>query len=213
MARTRSAARAQVFSGGHRSAFRVMQAFARPRREGENDKAPRNRGASESEPRRSTPYSNSWGAMPAWRRMLRSVPVPSSWWRGTFAVLGPSSVCFRNLTWLPLLPTSTKPAASSRRFTSRYGRGLSGMDLDVDLAELRCSSCSRLLEMEFKRLTQIRKRLALAFALAGDISLETLCNEPVALTPDAGRELLLDSPPPVLNDSAGMIGRGMGMKG
>jgi hypothetical protein len=75
--------------------------------------------------------SNSSEESPAWRKMLRKVPSAISEWHGTITTRFPSSASLTNFTWLPLRATSTKPAASNLRFTSRNGKGLSGTDLDL----------------------------------------------------------------------------------
>ena len=59
--------------------------------------------------------STSSSLSPAWRRMLRSVPVATSLWRGTVAVSIPTDVAFTNFTWLPLVVASVNPAASNLR--------------------------------------------------------------------------------------------------
>src|SRR5438445_5598013 len=64
--------------------------------------------------------------------MLRRVPTGISLFFGTIAVSTVSSSLRTNLTWLPFWLASTKPAASSRRLTSRKGWGLSRPNLDLD---------------------------------------------------------------------------------
>lgn len=68
----------------------------------------------------------------------------------------PSKVQIRtNFTWLPFWLASTKPAASSRRFISRKGSGLSRANLNLDRANLWYSGGPWGLKMEFQRFFQI----------------------------------------------------------
>ncbi len=82
--------------------------------------------------------------------MLRSVPAATSRCFGTTAVKTPVSVTLTNKTWLPFDVVSTKPTASSRRLTSRYGSGLSGANLDLDRTNLGEMRGGRWLEVEFE---------------------------------------------------------------
>ena len=76
-----------------------------------------------------------------------------------------------------------KPAASSRRFTSRNGRGLSRPNLNLNGANLRRPSGQRRLKMKLQRFFQVDERFLFSFTLAGDVDFETLGNIPLALSP------------------------------
>lgn len=88
--------------------------------------------------------------------------------------------------WLPFWLVSTNPAASSRRFTSRNGRGLSRPNLYLDRANFRRTSGDRGLKMEFERFFQIGERVLLRLALGRDVDLKTLGDIPLTFSPNRG---------------------------
>lgn len=93
--------------------------------------------------------------------------------------------CRTNFTWLPFRVVSAKPAAFNLRFTSRKGSGLSRPNLNLDQPDLRWACRLRWLEVELQRFLEIGQRLGLAFALAGHVQFETLCDIPAAFPPNA----------------------------
>ena len=88
-----------------------------------------------------------------------------------------------NLTWLPFWFPSANPADSSRRLTSRKGKGLSRANLDLDDANHRRARGLRRFEMKFERLLQIFQGLLFGLALAGDVDFKTLRYVPLAFAP------------------------------
>ena len=124
----------------------------------------------------------------AWLRMLHSVPTGISRVLGTIAVSTTSSCRRTNFTWLPFWLASEKPAASSRRLTSRKGRGLSRANLHLDRTNLRRTRRVRRFEVKLQCLSQVFERLFFGGSLAGYIHLETLRDVPTALTPNRGGE-------------------------
>lgn len=115
--------------------------------------------------------------------MLRRVPTATSLLRGTIAVSTTSPACRTNFTWLPRRPASRNPAVSSRRLTSRKGRGLSRPNLNLDGADFRRSTGRRRLKMKFQRFFQIGESFLFRLTLTGDVDIETLGNVPLALSP------------------------------
>jgi hypothetical protein len=82
---------------------------------------------------------------------------------GDFAVLR------TNLTWLPFWLYSENPAASSRRLTSRKGRGLSRSNFYLNDLNFRHASRLWFLEMELQSFSQVGQGLFLGLSLAGDV--------------------------------------------
>ena len=59
-----------------------------------------------------------------------------------------------------------KPAASRRRFISRYGRGLSGVCFDFEAVQLRKACRYRRAKMQFYRLAETGQCLLYSIATA-----------------------------------------------
>src|SRR3990170_1836560 len=135
--------------------------------------------------------------------MLRKVPTATSRRFGTTAVRMPAAERLANLTWLPVVPTSTHPAAINRRLTSRNGRFLSGTHLHLDGPQLWRSRGDRGAEMQRKRVAQVRERRGFAPSLAGNVDFETLRDVPLPFAPDTGGELPFPhaAPLPVLRSN------------
>ena len=76
-------------------------------------------------------------------------------WRGTITTTSPRAALRMNFTWLPLLPTSENPAASSLRRTSRYESGLSGSDFGAELPDPWCTGGARRLEVQLDGFLQV----------------------------------------------------------
>jgi hypothetical protein len=120
----------------------------------------------------------------AWLKMLLRVPTGISCFLGTIAVSTAVSERRTNLTWLPFWEVSTNPAVSSRRLTSRNGKGLSRPNLDLNGSDFWWPRGLRRLEMEFQRLFQIGQCFLFGFALAGNINFKALRDIPISFTPD-----------------------------
>jgi hypothetical protein len=120
----------------------------------------------------------------AWLKMLLRVPTGISCFLGTMAVSTAFSERRTNLTWLPFWVVSTNPAASSRRLTSRKGRGLSRPNLDLNGPDFGRPRSLWRLEMELQRLFQIGERFLFGFSLTGDVNFEALRDVPVSFAPN-----------------------------
>ena len=89
-----------------------------------------------------------------------------------------------NFTWLPFRLISAKPARSNRRLISRKGSGLSRPNVNLDDPYRRWACGQRWLEVQFQRLFEVRQRFLFGLALAGNVYLKALGNEPVTFPPD-----------------------------
>ena len=121
--------------------------------------------------------------------MDRIVPIATSRWLGTTAVRVPVSSFRANLTWLPLVPTSSNPHNCRRRLTSRYANGLSGIQVDDYVVHHGGDRRARLFEMQSEGLFQIRDCGRLGFTLRGYVELKALGHEPRILLPNGSREI------------------------
>src|SRR5271170_7612331 len=120
--------------------------------------------------------------------MLRRVPTGISDFLGTIAVSVWSPMTRANLTWLPRWLTSTNPAASSRRLTSRKGSGLSRPNLHLNRADAWRPSGVGRLEVKLERFPQVAESFLLGFALAGDVEFKALRDKPVSFPPNGRSE-------------------------
>src|ERR1017187_870027 len=114
-------------------------------------------------------------------------PLPTCESAGESSGGRPFSERRTNLTWLPFWLASMKPAASSRRFTSRKGSGLSRPNLNLDHTDCGRPGCLRRFEVQFNRFLQVGKSLFFGLALAGDVEFQALGDVPLPLTPN-GRD-------------------------
>jgi hypothetical protein len=111
--------------------------------------------------------------------------------RGTITTRTPSAPLLINLTWLPFWLVSTKPADRSFRTTWRYVSGLSRANFHLNGRNDRNGGGGGRLKIEFQRLAEMIQRLLFAAAVAGDINLSALGDEPLAFLPHMGRVFLL----------------------
>jgi hypothetical protein len=118
------------------------------------------------------------------------VPTATSRCFGTIAVRKPADERFANFTWLPVVPTSTQPAASKRRRISRNVKRLGGTHLDLERPHFWRSGGYRGCEVQRQRIGQVLQSRGLVPSLASDVDFQTLSEVPPAFSPDACCEFL-----------------------
>ena len=119
---------------------------------------------------------------PACFRMLPIVPGATSRCRGTTAVLGDPTFCLGELDVASPLPNQreTRSAQLPHHLTVR---------IRLHLCRRRCGD--RILEVQFQRLAEIRKRLRACSALTCYLYPASTGDEPLAVTPDIRLGLIL----------------------